>query len=225
MVETFETLFEAMETFFEQYQFTKDFVIACSGVIFGGVVTVLINKGAIRKQAYFDLQYKTLNELIDQVYELEKSIESLEISLSFGDSKTAPHENKIGIVEDKALALNRVFREKRIIIHKYLTGVMLEKSAYIPAKLYGVIYDKEKSTLSNPALKDIVSVADIEILREVTSYTRNLKNQMIDSLEKLIFPSILSKLSRQLKKAKIAIGNIYGMWKVQCAEHKKLKRR
>ena len=194
---------KSIESFFSDYPFAQDFLIACLGVVFGGMVTVLINKGAIRKQAYFDLQYKILNELVDQVFDLEKSIEHLEIELSFGDRTTAPLENEISAIEHKALVLNEILREKRNIVHKYLTGVMLEESAHIPAKLFSVVYDREQSSLSNPVRKETVSITDIATLREITAYTRKLKNEIIDSLEKLIFPSILFKLKRKLKKVKV----------------------
>lgn len=220
MLEDIKLALNTIESIFEKYPFSKDFLIACLGVIFGGIVTVLINKGAIRKQAYFDMQYKTLNELIDQVHELENSIEHLEVDLSFGDRKTKPFEYEIASVEKQALILNEVFREKRVLIHKYLTGVMLEESAHIPAKIYDIIYDKEKSSLSNPVRKEMLSTADIVNLRELSSYTRKLKNHIIDSLEKLIFPSIISKLNRKAKKIKVACGNIYGIWKVQRIEKK-----
>lgn len=213
-----------IESLFSNYPFAQDFIIACSGVIFGGMVTVLINKGAIRKQAYFDLQYKILTELIEQVFDLEKSIEYVEIGLSFGDAKIKPFENEINALEHKALTLNEVFREKRSIVHKHLTGVMLEKSAHIPAKLYGVIYDNEKSLLSNPIKKESVSIADIAVLRNLTVDARELKNEMTSSLEKLIFPSVLFKLKRGMKKGKVFCGNIYGIWRVQRTERKKQKK-
>lgn len=224
-MELFVSFLKNIESFFSEYPFAQDFVIASLGVIFGGIVTVLINKGAIRKQTYFDLQYKILNELVDQVFDLEKSIEYIEIGLSFGNRRTAPLENEINAVEHKALVLNEVFREKRNIVHKYLTGVMLEESTHIPAKIYSVVYDKDQSSLTNPVRKETVSITDIAMLREITAYTRKLKNEIIDSLEKLIFPSILFKLKRKLKKVKVFWGNGYGVWKVLHIEQKKLKRR
>lgn len=220
MIEELKSILGAAEKLFEQYQFTKDFIITCMGVVFGGVITVIINKGAIRKQAYFDLQYKILDELIQQVYDLEKQIEHLEIALSFGDRKTQPFENQILSVEKQALALNEVFREKRVLVHKYLTGVMLEESAQIPGKLYGVIYDTEKGGLFDLKRKEIVSIKDIETLRELTANLRKLKNQIVTSLEKLIFPSMFSKVKRRIKKIKVVVGNLYGIWKISKIENR-----
>lgn len=220
MIEELKSILGAAEKLFAQYQFTKDFIITCMGVVFGGVITVIINKGAIRKQAYFDLQYKILDELIQQVYDLEKQIEHLEIALSFGDRKTEPFENQILSVEKQALALNEVFREKRVLVHKCLTGVMLEESAQIPGKLYGVIYDTEKGGLFDLKRKEIVSIKDIETLRELTANLRKLKNQVITSLEKLIFPSMFSKVKRRIKKIKVFVGNLYGIWKISKIENR-----
>lgn len=220
MIEELKSVLDATEKLFVQYQFTKDFIITCMGVVFGGVITVIINKGVIRKQAYFDLQYKILDELIQQVYDLEKGIEHLEIVLSSGDRNTEPFENQILSVEKQALALNEIFREKRVIVHKCITGVMLEESAQIPGKLYGVIYDTETGVLFDLKRKEIVSIKDIEILRELTTDLRKLKNQIITSLEKLIFPSMFCKVKRRIKKIKVVVGNLYGVWKVSKIENR-----
>ena len=59
-----------LEKGFSNYPFLKDVVIASLGVIFGGVVTVIINRGAIRKQALFDMKYDILKEQTKEVNEL-----------------------------------------------------------------------------------------------------------------------------------------------------------
>ena len=214
MKETFINLLIGIETFFTEYQFTKDFFITCLGVIFGGGITILINRGAIRKEAYFKLQYETLSELIDEVYQLEKSIEHLEIGLSFGTRETATFEDQITSIEKSALALNEVFREKRNLIHQCLTGVMLEESAHIPGTFLGIFLDKEKASITNLRRKNMLSIDDVEKLRNLTNDVRKLKNQMIDSLESIIFPGFFSKVIRNLKKIKVVCGNLYGIWKV-----------
>ena len=72
-----------LENSFNNYPFLKDVVVASLGVILGGIVTVIINKGAIRKQALFDMKYDILKEQTKKVDELAKSIEAIEIKLSF----------------------------------------------------------------------------------------------------------------------------------------------
>lgn len=214
MKEIFINILNSIETLFKEYQFTKDFLITCIGVIFGGGITIFINKSAIRKEAYFKLQYETLSELIDEVYQLENSIELLEIGLSFGNRETATFEDQITSIEKNALTLNEVFRENRNLIHRCLTGVMLEESAQIPGTFIGIFLDKEKSSITNIRKKKMLSIEDVEKLRNLTYDVRRLKNQMIDSLESIIFPGFFSKLIRKLKKIKILFGNLYGLWKV-----------
>ena len=221
MKEALIDLLKAIETFFTEYQFTKDFLITCLGVIFGGGITILINRGAIRKEAYFRLQYETLSELIGEVYQLEKSIEHLEIGLSFGNRETASFEDQITSIEKSALALNEVFREKRNLIHKCLTGVMLEESAHIPGIFLGIFLDTEKASLTNLSRKKTLTAGDIEKLRYLTVDVRRLKNQMIDSLESIIFPGFFSKQIRRIKRFKVLCGNLYGMWKVDRIKRKK----
>lgn len=218
------SVIKAIETFFESYPFTQDFVIACLGVIFGGFVTVLINKGAIRKQAYFDMQNKILNELYDETSKVEKYLESVEIGLSFGDMTIKSEMNNVSLLETSALRLNELFIEKRNISHKYLSGTMLEKSAQIPGKLYSVLYDN-LNLIMDTDYKEKVTSDDIATLRELTIDARNLKNEVQNSLEKLIYPSLLSRILRKFKTIKIKIGNVYGMIKVGKTERKRMNRR
>ena len=138
----------------------------------------------------------------------------MEIGLSFGNRETVTFEDQITSIEKNALALNEVFREKRNLIHHCLTGVMLEESAHIPGTFLGIFLDKEKASLTNLRRKKMLSTEDIEKLRILTIDVRRLKNQMIDSLESIIFPGFFSKVIRNLKKIKVVCGNLYGIWKV-----------
>lgn len=214
MLDAFVNLLKESEVFFKEYQFVKEFFITCLAVVLGGIITILINRWSIRKQSFFDLQYRILNELIEQVYCLEKSIENLEIHLSFGDGKMEPFENEIISVERQALVLNEGFREKRMLIHRGVTGVMLEESAKMTGKIYRIFYDNTKGSIYNKQRKKSVSNEDVESLRELTRGTRELKNKLQDSLEQLIFPGMLSRIIRKIKKAKVSCGNLYGIWKV-----------
>lgn len=215
MIVIIEDILKTTESFFKSYPFSKDFTITCLSVIFGGLITLLLNRGSIRKQAYFDLQYTILSQLLEQINELEKSIENLEIVLSFGNRKTELVKDEIISVQKQALVLNEVFREKRLQVHKYISGVMLEESAQFPGEIYQIIYDSTKGNFSNPQMKEIISDADIEKLRKLTKDARKLKNKVSDSLEVLIFPSMFSKIRRKLKKIKVFCGNVYGVWKVR----------
>ena len=73
--------------------------------------------------------------------------------------------------------------------------------------------------------KEKVTSDDIATLRELTIDARNLKNEVQNSLEKLIYPSLLSRILRKFKTIKIKIGNVYGMIKVGKTERKRMNRR
>lgn len=212
MCEKLIEILDLMEKFFGEYQFTEAFLMTCIGVIFGGYITISINRRTIRKEAYFKLQYDTLNELIDYVHQLEKNIEHLEIGLSFGDRKTKEFDEQIAIIEKSALELNEIFRGRRLLLHKIISGAMLEMSAQIPGEFFNIFIDRQNSSLTNIIHKEEVTVEDIERLRSLTEEVRKLKAELVDALESTIFPGSTMRVMRRIKKVKVFFGNVFGIW-------------
>ena len=94
---------------------------------------------------------------------------------------------------------------------KALAETLRFKDIYTDAPKETLGNDDFDISVSKPIHKEII---DVEKLRNLANDVRKLKNQMIDSLESIIFPGFFSKVIRNLKKIKVVCGNLYGIWKV-----------
>ena len=131
-----------IEAFFETYSFTKDAFLVIFGAVFGGVCTVIINNGAMRKQCRFDMQYKILKEEADKLNDLSKKVEALEIKLSFGNHSTVELASEIDEIQHLLLKTNESLREKRKFVRKFLSAVIVEKSAQYVSDYMRILYQQ-----------------------------------------------------------------------------------
>ena len=203
-----------IESFFEAYSFTKEVLLVVFGAVFGGICTVIINKGAIREQCKFDMQYKILSEEAENITNIYKKVEAIEIGLSFGTGETDKLKEEIDEVQHLLLALNERLRNKRKFVRKYINAVIVEKSAHYVTDYMKILY-----THGNNGLFDfqMVSKVDKEKIMELRMFKNNiqeLSNDMIESMETIIEPGILSKIKRKLRKPIMIIEDCFAIIKV-----------
>lgn len=200
MMSCIENLLKTVESFFTGYPFFQDFIIAFIGVIFGGVVTVIINNGAMRKQCRFDMQYKILDEELANISEIYKKIEMLEIGLSFGDGKTEPYEKEIEEVQHLLFKLNERLRNKRKFVRKYMSAVIVEKSAQCVTDYTKILYTLGNNGIFDFNMIEKVDCDTIEQLRIFEKYVLELTNDMAEAMESIVSPGWIAKFIRVLRK-------------------------
>lgn len=189
-----------IETIFATYTFAKEVFIAVFGAIFGGICTVIINNVAIRKQSKFDMQYKILNAESENIASLCKKIETIEIGLSFGNGETTPLKNEIDEVQYLLLSLNERLRNNRKFVRKYVSALIVEKSAQYVSEYMKILYTHGKNGIFDFELISKVDSEKITKLREFKKNFQKLSNDMTEAMESIIEPSIFSKIKRKLRK-------------------------
>lgn len=215
-----DDVMNAVEEFFKIYSFAQEVLLVVFGAVFGGICTVIINRGAIRKQCKFDMQYKILSEETDNIADICKKIEAIEIGLSFGTGETAPLENEINEIHHSLLSLNQRLRSKRKFVRKHLSAVIVEKSAQ-----YVTDYTKVFYTFGDKGFWDLRMVSKVDadrinLLREFNQSFKTLNNNMVEALETIIEPGIIAKTRRKLRKLGMLVEECYAISKVHKSEKK-----
>ena len=172
-----------LENGFSNYPFLKDVVIATLGVVFGGIVTVIINRGAIRKQAHFNMKYDILKEETNHVNELANKLEMIEIALSFNQTTLSNLSNDIEALESSLLHLNFDLEEKRKFVVKYITAMMVEHSAQYVIDYKSIFYKQGNGGLFDYQLKDKLTSENITDLRALTNNLKSLANKLTEGKE------------------------------------------
>jgi hypothetical protein len=62
-----------------QQDFVQESILVVMSVVFGGLITVIINNGAMKKQSKFEMQRKIIEGLLQRAENLQKGLEQLEI--------------------------------------------------------------------------------------------------------------------------------------------------
>ena len=203
-----------LENGFSNYPFLKDVVIATLGVVFGGIVTVIINRGAIRKQAHFNMKYDILKEETNHVNELANKVEMIEIALSFNQTTLSDLSNDIEALESSLLHLNFDLEEKRKFVVKYITAMMVEHSAQYVLDYKNVFYKQGNGGAFDYQLKDKLTSENITDLRALTNNLKSLANKLTEGKESLIAPGLFSKLLRKLRSVRIKLSKLWAIGKI-----------
>lgn len=206
--------------FFETYSFAQEVFLVVFGALFGGICTVIINKGAIRKQCKFDMQYKILSEETENISNIAKKIEAIEIKLSFGTGETTPLENEINEVQHSLLSLNERLRTKRKFVRKYLSAVIVEKSAQYVTEYTRILYTLGDKGFCDWRMISKIDADGINTLREFNQSFKILSNDMAEAMEMIIEPGIIAKIKRKLRKPGMFIEECYAISKVHKDEKK-----
>jgi len=189
-------LITKIENFFETYSFTQEVLLVVLGVVFGGICTVIINRGAIRKQCKFDMQYKILSAEAENIADICKKIETIEIGLSFGTGETALLESEINEVQYLLLSLNERLKTKRKFVRKYLSAVIVEKTAQYVTEYTKILYTLGDKGFYDWRMISKVDTEKINSLREFNNDFKKLNNDMTESMEAIIEPGIIAKIKK-----------------------------
>ncbi len=188
-----------IEALFVSYPFAKDCLLILLSVILGAIFTAIINNGAIKKQSKFNLQYEILKREFDKVVEMQKSVENLEIILSFSKEEISVYKEDIEKVNHLLLKTNESLRENRKFVRKYISAKSVEFSAQLVSDYLSLMYDKSKGLFEFEVVVSF-DANKIQRLRIISEDARNLENQLSESLEKLISPGMFSGLKRKFRK-------------------------
>lgn len=190
---------QEIEQLFVSYPFAKDFLLIVLSVILGAFFTAIINNGAMKKQSKFNLQFEILKKELDKVVELSKSIESLEIMISFSKQEIEVFKEDIEKVNHMLLRTNESLRDNRKFVRKYLNAKSVEFSARLVSDYLKLMYDQSKGLMNFEVIQSIDG-NKIENLRKISSDVKKLENQLSESLEELISPGMYSKIKRKFRK-------------------------
>lgn len=210
----FVDLLKTIESVFETYSFAKEFILVVLGAIFGGICTTIINDAAMKKQCLFDLQYKILKEEADNVANLYKLVESLEINLSFNNGDTDKYANQIDEVQKLLLKLNDRLRNKRKFVRKYLSATIVEKTAQYVSDYKKIMYTQGQNGILD---FQIISKSDDQLIKKLRRFEfdiQKLSNEMSEAMEHLIAPGIVAKIKRKLRKPGMIIEEFIAISKV-----------
>lgn len=207
-------LLTTIESFFEPYSFAKEILLVAIGAVFGGICTVIINIGAMRKQCQFDMQYKILKEEADNVSSLYKKVEALEIYLSFGDDSTDKYTKEIEEVQKLLLRLNERLRDKRKFVRKYLNAAIVEKTARYVSDYMEIMYIHGQNEFLDFQIISKTDAQVIEKLRQFETNIQKLSNEMSEAMEHLIAPGIVAKIKRKLRRPGMFIEECVAICKV-----------
>ena len=153
----------------------------------------------MRKQSKFNLQYEIIKRELDKVIELSKSIEDLEIMISFSKEEFENFIEYIKKLNQMLLRANESLRENRKFVRKYISTKSVELSAQLVGDYLSVMYDPGLGLLQLEVIKSI-DIDKINRLRNISEESNQLVNQLSESLEKLISPGIFSKIIRKFRK-------------------------
>lgn len=213
---------ETIEAIFKSYPSAKDYVLISFSVVLGGIFTAAINNGAMRKKCRFDMQYEILKTEVMNVSEFHKSLQELEIGLSFVNKKTDDFINEIHTIKLMALKTNERLREQRKFVHKYLSATLVEESAQIVSDYLSIMYKQGNGGIMDFQVIEEVNADTLNKLRILTKDVQKLSDGLIESLEKLISPGLFAMVKRKLRTPVMIVQEFFAMYKVHRKQKKKI---
>jgi hypothetical protein len=208
-----------------QQNFVQESILVVMSVVFGGLITVIINNGAMKKQSKFEMQRKIIEELLHRAENLQKRLEQLEIGISFKllcDDEYNAAANEVGRL---CLSLNEALRKKRKFVLRYIKAVTVEESAKMAVQLQKALYEFGEAGFTDMKVKQTPDTEMIHALRILLVDSAALSTALTESLEKLSSPGIIAKLARLIRPARLFIGECYAIWRVGLKEKKKQERK
>lgn len=204
-----------------QQDFVQESILVVVSVVFGGLITVIINNGAMKKQSKFEMQRKIIEGLLQRAENLQKGLEQLEIGISFKLLSNDEYNAAANEVGRLCLSLNEALREKRKFVLRYIKAVTVEESAKLVAQLHKALYEFGESGFTDMKVKQTPDTEMINALRKLLVDSTALSTALTESLEKLLSPGIVAKLARLIRPVRLFIGECYAIWKVGLKEKKK----
>ena len=197
-----------------QQDFVQESVLVVMSVVFGGLITVIINNGAMKKQSRFDMQRKIIEELLQQAEKFQKELERLEIGISFKILCNAEYDAAANKVGRLCLSLNEALRKNRRFVLRYIKAVTVEESAKMVVQLQKALYEFGEGGFTDMKVKQTPDTEIIDALRMLSVDSVALSTALTESLEKLSSPGIIAKLVRLIRPARLFIGECYAIWRV-----------
>lgn len=204
---------DKIQCIFTTYPFLKECILIFLSVISGGVITVYINTGAMRKQSKYEMQHTIINSIFEDYNHLAKRLEEFEISYPFNKLNEDDYKNYISSIASEMLQLNEKMREKRKFIRKYLKATTVEKSAIFVLKFQKTFYSFDGG-LANMTIKSTIGTSDLKDLRLLIQDIKSINNEITEILESFISPSLLSKLSRKIRPIQLFIDELISIIRV-----------
>lgn len=214
---------EFIKTSFQQ-DFVQESTLVVMSVVFGGLITVIINNGAMKKQCKFDMQRKIIEELLQQAENFQKELEKLEIGISFKMLDNAEYIVAVNEVGRLCLSLNESLRTKQKFVLRYVKAVAIEESARMVSQIHKALYEFGDGGLVDIKIKQTPDTEMIDTLRKLLVDAKALSNALTESLEKLSSPGIIAKLLRLIRPVRLFIGECYAIWRVGRKEKKEARK-
>lgn len=214
---------EFIKTSFQQ-DFVQESALVVMSVVFGGLITVIINNGAMKKQSRFDMQRKIIEELLQQAEKFQKELEKLEIGISFKMLDNADYIIAVNEVGRLCLSLNESLYTKKKFVLRYVKAVTIEESSRMVSQIHKVLYEFGDGGFLDMKIKQTPDTEMISGLRRLLVDAKALTNSLTESLEKLSSPGIIAKLVRLIRPICLFMGECYAIWRVGRREKKEARK-
>lgn len=216
VIDAFSHLIDIMEA----HPATVEFVICFVSVIFGAVVTCWINNYAMRKQCQFNMIYEILKDERKKIEKAWKSMEKLELSISFAVAhpelekknvpigKSSEENDDTSIIElhdqirecgNQLLKINEDLRDIPPVLYKYVTADMVESSAKRASDFIKLFYHSGDSGIWSIEINDSITQEQLEKLRSLVQDLKRYWMKFIDAEDKLMSPGLGGKIGRKTR--------------------------
>ena len=211
---------QAIEKFFKEYPFLRDFIIAFAGVVFGGAVTLLNNKSARHKQALFEMQLDILKKEAALSEEIADRMEDAEIVLSHDMKTVLELRLEINDIYKSMVKLNKSLDGERPFVRRYLKAATVEKSAQLVTSYLDVFCIKSEERVFQ--LKESLNQKEIDKLREIEVDVKMLACELKEAIEAIAMPGIFARIKRKFRKLYMSIEGAFALVRMNGKKKRKL---
>ena len=213
-------LLEKIEAVVKAYPFATEVLMLIVGVILGAISTAIINNLAVRKKAKFDMQYQIVKDEAENVANIYYKIEAVEIDLPNEKGNTKLFFNEIEEIQSLLLSLNSRLCNKRKFVRKYISALMIEKSAKYVLDYKNIFYEDDMKFGFNFKIIPQINAEGIRKLRKLKDDFQELSDEMTEALERVIEPGIISRFKRKLRNPIMGVEKISAMMKLNKCDKK-----
>jgi hypothetical protein len=207
-----------------QETFAQESLLIIMSVFFGGVITVIVNNGAMKKQSRFDMRRKILDELLQQSESFQKKLEHLEMGIAFKTLDDADYNAAANEVIRLSLNLNEALRTKRKFVVGYIRATTVEESAEIVSQINKALCEFGDGGFIDIRVKQTRDDKMVNALRALSSDANRLSKAITEALEKLSSPCLFARLFRLLRPIRLIAGEYWAIWRVGRKREKRNKK-
>ena len=213
-------LLEKIEAVVKAYPFATEVLMLIVGVILGAISTAIINNLAVRKKAKFDMQYQIVKDEAENVANIYDKIEAVEIDLPNEKGNTKLFFKEIEEIQSLLLSLNSRLCNKRKFVRKYISALMIEKSAKYVLDYKNIFYKDDMNFDFAFEIIPKIDAEGIRKLRKLKDDFQELSDEMTEALERVIEPGIISRFKRKLRNPIMGVEKISAMMKLNKCDKK-----